>query len=452
MINFSQNYFFLLTYFNLSFSFVVYKMGKMKYQRGIIFVFLFFVGQIQAQYNPDQIFDSAIHTVQIHPIGQPLALPIISLNNGNALEISFDDFNANYQDYFYTVELVDSNWMPIQMNDFDYIRGFNQNKITKYVVSNIALQRYFHYQFTFPNSNVMPKLSGNYILKVYKEGDKSKQVFTRRFFVVEQLATVNASVVEPFDGDISKTHQRIKASVDTKNIPNFQNNLLTLKVVQNFRYNDAKTTAIPSFMRNTYLEFNNEVELVFPAGKEARWLDIQSLQLRSDRVAEINNKVGITQMMVKPDGSRSNLLYNPFRDLNGGFLIMNTESLQSEFQNDYAKVLFTYVPKDNIPYLDQKLYLSGALTNNVLDQNAEMQFDVKKGTYQKTLLLKQGYYSYYYILRDRNDPNDLDDYTETEGNHFETENNYTILVYYHAPGARNNQLVGFATVNSFQNW
>jgi hypothetical protein len=46
----------------------------------------------------------------------------------------------------------------------------------------------------------------------------------------------------------------------------------------------------------------------------------------------------------------------------------------------------------------------------------------------------------------------MDDFTETEGNHFETENNYTILVYYHAPGTLNDQLVGFTTTNSTQNW
>ena len=131
---------------------------------------------------------------------------------------------------------------------------------------------------------------------------------------------------------------------------------------------------------------------------------------------------------------------------------MNTDNLQSENQNDYAQVQFTYVPNNNIPYLDQKLYLVGSLTNNILDVNAEMQFDVKTGAYQKTLLLKQGYYSYHYILRDRNTPNDMDDFTETEGNQFETENNYTIMVYYHAPGTLNDQLVGFTTMSSTQNW
>jgi len=410
-------------------------------------------GQLVAQQNlypinPDRILDPNIHTVLIHPAGNPLAAPIIPLYYGGTLQISFDDFKASYQDYAYAIELVDSNWQSMDMSEFDYVKGFNQNKITSFSVSSMATQKYFHYQFSFPNSNSSPKLSGNYILKVFKNGDKQNIVFTRRFYVADNLVNINAQVQEPFDGAISRTHQRIKATVDVRNIPNFQNNQLTVKVIQNYRYNEAKTTATPSFLRNTVLEFNNESELVFPAGKESRWLDLQSLQLRSDRVAEINNKESTTKIIVKPEGTRANLLYSTFKDLNGGYLIMNTDNLQSENQNDYAQVQFTYVPKDNIPYLDQKLYLIGALTNNIVDNNAEMQFDVKQGVYQKSLLLKQGYYSYNYILRDRNTPYDLDDFTETEGNHFETENNYTILVYYHAPGTRNDQLVGFATINS----
>ena len=415
------------------------------------------VGQLVAQQNldpinPDRILDPNIHTVLIHPAGNSLAAPIIPLHDGGTLQISFDDFKASYQDYAYRIELVDTNWQSIGLSEFEYVKGFNQNKITSFSVSSIANQKYFHYQFSFPNNFSSPKLSGNYILKIFKNGDKDNIVFTRRFYVADNLVTINAQVQEPFDGAISRTHQRVKASVDVRNIPNFQNNQLTVKVIQNYRYNEAKTTTAPSFMRNTVLEFNNEAELVFPAGKEARWLDLQSLQLRSDRVAEINNKEGGTKILVKPEGTRANLLYATFNDLNGGYLIMNTDNLQSENQNDYAQVQFTYIPKDNIPYLDQKLFIIGAITNNVMDQNAEMQFDVKQGVYQKTLLLKQGYYSYNYILRDRNVPYDLDDFTETEGNHFETENSYTILVYYRAPGSLNDQLLGFTSINSTQNW
>ncbi len=410
----------------------------------------FYTTKIVAQ-SPDQIYESAIHTVLFAPMGSPLAAPITDINGSNVLQLSFDDLNANYEDYYYSIELMDSVWKPVELSDFEYVKGFNQNKITTYSVSSIATQKYFHYQLSFPNNYCAPKLSGNYILKVFKNNNKDQVVFTKRFYVVENIAGVLAMAQAPFDGSISRSHQKIKVSVDTRNIPSFQNDRITIKVIQNNRFNDAKTVTTPNFIRGYVLEFNDELELIFPGGNEARWLDLQSLQLRSDRVAELNNKDHLTTVLVKPDISRNNLLYASYRDLNGGYLIMNTESLQNENQNDYALVVFTYLTKDHTAYLDKKLYLAGALTNNVLDKNAEMQFDASIGAYQKKILIKQGYYSYNYILRDRLQPTSIDDFLETEGSYTETENEYTILVYYHAPGTRNDQIIGFASVNTSQN-
>jgi len=409
------------------------------------------LGRSYAQVNPDRVYDSTIHTVLIAPLGRPLDAPVLFLNSREQLQISFDDFKAQYQDYYYTIELVDSVWKSIELNDFDYVNGFNQNKITSYSISSIAAQKYFHYQFNFPNNYCSPKLSGNYILKVYTDNNKDKLIFTKRFFVVENLTEVNAVVQAPFDGAITRSHQKIKLAVDLKNVPSFQNDQLKVKAIQNNRYNDSREVSTPSFIRGNILEFNNEEELLFPGGNEYRWLDLQSLSLRSDRVAAIENNSKLSTIIVKPDFSRTDILYNSFRDLNGGFLIMNTESLQSETQNDYASVIFTYVTKDRKPLLDKKVYLTGAVTNNVLDKNAEMQFDVRLGVYQKKFLLKQGYYSYAYIFRDREAPNFMDDFVETEGSYTETENNYIVLVYYHAPGTRNDQIIGFANLSTKQN-
>jgi hypothetical protein len=321
-----------------------------------------------------------------------------------------------------------------------------------YQVSSIAAKPYFHYEFNFPNSNCSPRLSGNYILKVFKGGDKNALVFTRRMYVVESLVGLLASVEVPFDATISRTHHRIKAGVDVKNVPFFQQDRITLKVAQNYRFQDAKTMGAPSFIRNTLLEYNNEAELLFGAGKEYRWLDLQSLRLRSDRVAAIDSRENTPIITLKTDISRADLLYAEFKDVNGRYLIMNTESLKSETQNDYAQVVFTYLPKNNKPYLDKRIYLSGALTNNVLDTGSEMKFDVQKGVYTKTLLLKQGYYSYQYILVDRIEPNPMEEYTDTEGNHWETENKYSLFVYYRAPGTRNDQIIGYSSINSKQSW
>ena len=404
------------------------------------------------QSNPDSIYQNSIHTVLIHPVNKPLAIPVVPLNELSPLLISFDDFKNDYQDYYYSVELRNADWSAVPMSAFDYLQGFNQNKISNFSVSSIATQRYYHYEFNFPNAQARPTQSGNYILKVFKNGNANELVFTRRFFVTEDQVSMAATVQEPFDAQISKTHQKIQFILDVKKIPFFQTDQLNTAVIQNYRYNDAVSIAVPSFIRGNLLEYNSEDQFIFPAGKEARWLDIQNLRLRSDRVTDINSKEKTTIITVKPDLSRASTAYYTFNDLNGGFMISNTESLQSENQNDYAQVNLTYMPMDKIPFMGQKLYLFGALTNNIINKEAEMIFDPALGYYKKTLLLKQGYYSYNYILRDMQGVNPMNDFTETEGNHWETENNYSIMVYYRPPGARHDHIIGFGAVNSRQNW
>ena len=133
------------------------------------------------QYNPDSIYQTSIHTVLIHPVNKPLAIPVISLNEPIPLEINFDDFKADYQDYYYSVELRNADWTAVNLSPFDYLQGFNQNKINKFSVSSIATQAYYHYQFNFPNAQLKPTQSGNYILKVFKNGNTNEIVFTRRF-------------------------------------------------------------------------------------------------------------------------------------------------------------------------------------------------------------------------------------------------------------------------------
>lgn len=405
-----------------------------------------------AQINPDRLYDSSIHTILIHPLNNPIGVPITSTDPSNPLLVSFDDFKADYQDYYYTIELVDTKWAPVAVGPFEYIKGFTQNKINSFTVSSIAIQRYYHYQFTIPNQNCQPVIPGNYILKVFKDGDPSKILFTKRFFVANNTLPVYATVKEPYDGNLSKTHQKIQISVDVKNMLGFQSDQLKLVVFQNQRWNDALEVNAPNFMRGNILEYNNESDLIFPAGKESRWLDLQSLRLKSDRINQFINTADGTHVILKPDQPRSSIAYFTFKDLNGAYIVSNTESLQSESQNDYAKVSFTYVPQEGIPYMGEQLYLTGNLTNNTFDKGALMQFNAQKGVYEKTLLLKQGYYSYQYVLRDKLEPQYLQDYAVTEGDHWETENNYTILAYYTPSGALYPMLVGFSTINTKTQW
>lgn len=400
----------------------------------------------------DKIIDPTIHTVLVYPKGKPLALPIIGLNTQDELLIQFDDLSASYQQYYYTIELMDMHWKPVALNPFDYTRGLTQNNIRDYTISSIAQQAYYHYSFIFPSASCRPTKSGNYLIKVYRQGRSNELVFAKRFFVVEQEVPVTASIQEPFDEAISKSHQKIQVQLDVKRIQLLQPEMLHVAVIQNTRYNDLLISNAPSFIRGNQLEYNADRDFVFPAGKESRWLDLQNLRFKTDRIAAIQQLGYGSRFILKPDQSRASIPYFTFRDLNGQYIISNTESIRSEDQNDYAQVLFTYLPKNGEPYQEKTLYLAGALTGNVLDTNARMQWNPANKQYEKWLSLKQGYYSYNYILRDELAPNPMHDYMWTEGDHWETENTYTIFVYYRVAGSRYDQIIGYIPLNSIQNW
>jgi hypothetical protein len=400
----------------------------------------------------DKILDATIQTVMIYPKGKPLALPVIGLNTQDELLIQFDDLSADYKQYYFTIELMDFHWKPVALNPFDYIRGLAQNNIRDYTISSIAQQPYYHYSFTFPNVASRPTKSGNYLMKVYRQGRSNELVFAKRFFVVEQEVPITASIQEPFDETISKSHQKIQVQLDVKRIQLQQPELLHVAVLQNTRFNDILISNAPSFIRGNQLEYNADRDFIFPAGKESRWLDLQNLRFKTDRIATIQQLGYGSRIILKPDQSRASLPYFTFRDLNGQFIISNTELIRSEDQNDYAQVLFTYLTKNGEPFQEKSLYLAGALTANSLETNARMQWNPANKQYEKWLTLKQGYYSYNYILRADQSPNPLHDFMWTEGDHWETENSYTIFVYYRAPGSRYDQIIGYSSLNSTQNW
>ena len=70
-----------------------------------------------------------------------------------------------------------------------------------------------------------------------------------------------------------------------------------------------------------------------------------------------------------------------------------------------------------------------------------MKYDTNTGIFQNSFLLKQGYYEYFYYVKNKeNNPID--------GSHFATENNYDILIYYSSPQIRYDRLIGYTEFNS----
>ncbi|HEU4574071.1 MAG TPA: DUF5103 domain-containing protein [Chitinophagaceae bacterium] len=399
---------------------------------------------------PDHIYKSAIHSVQLYKSGDMTAYPVIKLNSNDQLELHFDDLDADVKMYYYSFELRNADWSPTMLYPFDYIRGFQDVRITNYRQSSIAFTRYTHYQAAVPDRNCVPTRSGNYLLKVFLNGDTSQLVFTRRLLVVDPKTSLAAQVQQPFSAQRFRTHQKLQIILQTNsNVNNFSPQDLKVVAMQNTIWQTAVYLDRPTINRGNYYEYNDENLLSFPAGKEWRWIDLRSLRLMSDRMVHIDQGRDRTDVFVKPDAERRMETYIYYRDLNGHFTIETYESVNPFWQGDYAYVHFSYFPPGNRPYSGKNIYLFGQLTNYEFDDAAKMDFDESKGAYEKTLFLKQGYYNYSYVTVPENQPAaGAFSYENTEGNYENTENTYTVLVYYRPFGARADELIGYTSVSS----
>lgn len=424
---------------------------RMRMKKNLLFIILLAAVNAAAQI-PDHIYKPNIRTVKLHKYGDIYSYPVLMLNGSDQLELHFDDMDGDMKYYYYTFQLCNADWKPANIQSYDYIRGFQTNRITTYRNSSIVPARYTHYQVTFPERNSAPTRSGNYLLKVFLNDDTSKLVFTKRFLVVNSKTSVSAIVTQPFNANIFKTHQRVQVSVNTASgqINAFSPQDIKVAVVQNNVWSSASLIDRPTIFRGNYFEYSDEENTTFQAGKEWRWIDLRSLRLLSDRMQRIvdTNKVR-TDIYVKPDVERRQHIYVAYRDYNGIYTVENTDGTNPYWQSDYAWVHFTYIPPGNRVYEGKSVYVFGELTNYSPDDASKMIFNEEKGVYEKALYLKQGYYNYSYITKtDRKDsPPDVS-LENTEGNYWGTENGYMVLVYFRPFGARADELIGFTRTNS----
>ena len=401
-----------------------------------------------AGFAQDQIYYSNIKSVKLFRYGDQTSFPIISLGSNDGLELHFDDLDNRVKNYYYTFELCNAGWSPSILKTFEYVKGFQNARITNYRNSSVSTTHYIHYQATVPDRNCYPSLSGNYILKVFLDNDTSKLVFTKRMVVADTKGAVAAQILQPFSASLYNTAQRLNIGVQLDSrIQVLSPNDLKVVILQNNNWQTSVLMNRPTIYRGNYYEYSDEAQTALPAGKEFRWIDLRSLRLKSDRMQEIDTHTDTTDVIVKPDPDRTSQVYVYYRDLNGSYTIETMESINPYWQGDYAWVHFSYFPPNNVPFPGNDLYLFGEFTNYASDTSGKMTFNKERGAYEKTMFLKQGFYNYLYALKPAT-AKGYPDFSQTEGNYFATENSYVILVYYRPFGSRSDEVIAYTSLNS----
>ena len=410
--------------------------------------FLFTVTVLSSFSEPftDRIFDSRIRTVQLYREGWNLSYPVINLNNQEKLVLNFDLLDNNPEAYYYTLIHCDKDWNESQIFTTDYLTGFFEDQIEDYRPSFNTKVYYYHYRIFIPNEKIGIKLSGNYIVKVYPAGVPEKPAFIKRFMVTEGSAVINAVIKRPQLDEFYNTGQQAEINVKLNHIQvrDPYNDIFTF-ILRNGNFNDAKENLKPDFVAGNEVRYNLlSNENIFYAGNEYRYFDIRSIRYTAENVRKIDYFEGRYHVFLVPSENREFKPYFYWQDFNGKYYIAVQDGRDMDTEADYVYVYFTLPSGNKIE--GGNIYISGAFNNWAYVSDNLMTYDYSKAQYQCTMLLKQGWYNYEYIYLRHGAKGAPPSFFE--GNHYETENDYLILIYYRNPKDRFDRLIGSVIANS----
>ena len=369
-------------------------------------------------------------------------VPIFQL--GDAFQLQFDDLYGNDASYFYEIVHCDYNWNPSDIQKRDYLQGFDNQRIQESSSSFNCLQIYTHYRLPFPNSTTQLKISGNYILKILNE-DK-EVVFSRKFIVYENLVTVPIQIKRARTVTNLDTKHNLEFTIKS-NVINFQNPLKNIKTVllQNGKFNNAIKNISPQFTIGNDLVYKYDTPTQFWAGNEFLYFDNKEIRVASNTISRVDSQKDIYSSYLFTNEARANSNYYNNQDVNGNFVIRRLFAENSDVEADYAWVYFS-LSAPLFRSSDGAIYVTGMFNNYALTAENKMEYNPEKAIYEKAILIKQGFTNFEYLAVKPN--GSIDSENAIDGNYFQTENEYTVLVYYKEDTDRFTRIIGKGSASS----
>ncbi len=388
-----------------------------------------------------------VQTVLLFADDNPLSDPIIPLDDMlGRLTLSFDIIDGQGEVLNYTFIHCSHDWHPTDIQRIQYASGFESDRLDNYNFSRNTLIEYANYQLRFPNEDMMPLVSGNYLLIVYGD-DLNDLYFTRRFMVVDEKAHVGVTVPRyPDDLALTDTHQQLNIKVSMNDYLSGtlqQYSFLTIR--QNGRWDNAAEGLKPTYVYPDYISFEHHPQTVFEATNQYRRFNTSNFYFQSENLAHIRQTDVSFEIDIATCESRARKAYATYEDIHGEkFVYVENENLDNFTEADYCRVNFFY--KSETPMDGNDLYLLGALNDWRFDVNNKMEYNYQLRGYTCSMMLKQGYYNFMFATVDRKTGEVRTDLTA--GNHWETNNLYKLYFYYYNATKGYDELIGYTTVNS----
>lgn len=403
-----------------------------------LIVFVLVCGKISAQQN--RSYSERIRTLEVVVNGDRQQPPVISLSGDDKIAVQFDDMTHDYVRYLYKLEHCDRDWkVSDSMFESDYMVGTNLDRpIDNYEQSTNTMNLYTHYVLEFPNSYVQPRLSGNYKVTIYDEEDLDNPVAEAFFSIVDNKMGILASASTNTDIDKNDSHQQIDLTINFGNVElRDPSREVYVRVVQNKRYDNSVENPEATFVSNNEMRWQHCRDLIFPAGNEFRKFEILNIHQPTLGVEKMRWFAPYYHAFLYPGNAFKNYIFT--EEINGAYVVRNEDNDENDINSEYVIVHFTLNADEMRD--DGSFYVCGQWNSYNFIPEYRMRYNSDAGAYEASVLLKQGYYNYTYLFV--KDKAHVGSMAESEGNFFQTENEYTVYVYAHLQGERYDRLLGY---------
>ena len=401
----------------------------------ILAVILSFSFAVTVHAQKSQILSERIHTLQVLKNGDWQSLPVITLGTDDRIQITFDEFSHDYKRLTYEVRHFDADWKESGLLESEYMDGFNNRPIQECANSRNTTFLYTNYFLELPNDDITLLVSGNYEVTVTDDSNH-ETLLKARFSVMENVVTVDAEVSGNTDMDNNRKHQQLSFNINYQRLPvNDPQGEIIVRATQNRRTDLMTETLTPSYVSFGTMQFTHDRNLIFKGGNEYRRFEIINMYRYSQHVDKIDFYDPYFHATLFQDQPIREYRYD--QDHNGRYFIRYDQADISDIEADY---LFVHFSLKTPEYSGGKLYLDGDFTYGGYCDKWQMEYNERSGCYEKAVLLKMGSYDYRYIWVP--DGSTTGETAKTEGDSFETSNEYQIYVWFRKHGARYDRLVG----------
>ena len=369
-----------------------------------------------------------IQSIQLHPQGHPKMPPVIKLNSQQRLVLSFDYLDTNSRQFWIEVSHRTQTWDQSAIGPSTYLESFYQAYIQSAKKSYSQRPSYQHVNYEFPNNDLKPAVSGNYLLEVYSYED-GHLLFSMPFFITEEKGSIDTRVETLFAQ--RKDGRPLAQLFSTYHYPKFVEYPqfdLSISFVQNQFWGRMQKSGFLDTITPGELNGHLGRDNAFIAN-EFRVLDLRRFEADGRRI--LTYQPGFTPPRIILHRDIQHLDINP-----RSFPLTNLGIPANNRNSDYANVEFS-LEADSTISPSSDIYIVGHFNNWMINDLNKMTYDRGSQMWKGHALVKQGEYAYKYVLVTHNT---IDDLALDQG-FISSQSEYLTFVYFKDPDKKFDRLL-----------